>query len=267
MKIRALLLLCTGLILTNACCEKQVAYSKAEGSIRLLQYNVGAFSKHIENSTAMVADMIEELGADIVSLNELDSCNTRHNTFQCENLATELGEWNYHFSRAIAYKGGSYGNGVVCPEKFDHIETIMLDKGQGSETRCAILVETEKYAFLATHLDHTNEATCLDQANTITEAVKARYGESDKPVFLAGDMNSTPDNIVMKTFAQDWEILSDTTTLTAPCPNPRVCIDFILGLKNNAQYKVVGSQVPVIFENGSVETASDHYPIFVDIQL
>ncbi len=266
-KIKTFALLLAGAVCLSACCEKQSAYPKAEGSIRLLQYNVGVFSKHMENSMPMLADIVQELQADIVGVNELDSCNTRHNSFQCEDFAKELGGWNYQFSRAIPYKGGAYGNGVVCPEAFEHVETIMLDKGAGSETRCAIMVETEKYVFLATHLDHKDEATCINQANTITAAVKARYADSDKPVFLAGDMNSTPDNIVMTTFAQDWNIISDTTVLTASCPNPKVCIDFILALKNNAKYEVLGSKVPVCFESGNVETASDHYPIFVDVKL
>ena len=35
-------------------------YPKAEGSLRVMAYNVGAFSKFMQNSTSMVADMILE---------------------------------------------------------------------------------------------------------------------------------------------------------------------------------------------------------------
>ena len=37
-----------------------VYYPKAEGSVRIMSYNVGAFSKFLSNSTEMVAAMILE---------------------------------------------------------------------------------------------------------------------------------------------------------------------------------------------------------------
>ena len=42
-----------------------------------MQYNVGVFDKYDESSVGAVADAVRELGADAVSLNELDSCALR----------------------------------------------------------------------------------------------------------------------------------------------------------------------------------------------
>ena len=66
-------------------------YPKAEGSLRVMAYNVGAFHKFMQNSTSMVADMILEIEADVVGLNELDSINTRHKVNQVAELAQNLG--------------------------------------------------------------------------------------------------------------------------------------------------------------------------------
>lgn len=54
---------------------------KSQKALRVVQYDVGAFSKEIENSIPMISDMMKELGADVISLNELDSCNRRHENY------------------------------------------------------------------------------------------------------------------------------------------------------------------------------------------
>lgn len=54
---------------------------KSQKALRVVQYNVGAFAKEIENSIPMISDMMKELGADVISLNELDSCNRRHENY------------------------------------------------------------------------------------------------------------------------------------------------------------------------------------------
>ena len=85
----------TALILTGlAClallaagCKNKEAYPKPKGTLRIVQYNVGAFSKEIDNSIPMIADMMKEIHADALSLNELDSCNTRHMNNQTADLA------------------------------------------------------------------------------------------------------------------------------------------------------------------------------------
>ena len=91
-------------------------------SVRLMTYNVGAFGKELEDSAPMIARMIGELGAETVSLNELDSCNRRHNIDQAQHLADELNavaaaanhrqSWKGQFGRAMAYADGAYGCGM-----------------------------------------------------------------------------------------------------------------------------------------------------------
>ncbi|MCR4565913.1 MAG: endonuclease/exonuclease/phosphatase family protein [Bacteroidales bacterium] len=263
---KLLVLLAIATLVCSSCAQKS-AYPKAEGSIRLLQYNVGAFGKYMENSTEMIAAMIQELDADIVSLNEVDSCNRRHNTFQSADLAQALGGWYQTYGRAMAYKSGAYGNAIVSRETFTPGGTIALEKGEGSEYRSGVIAETERFVFVSTHLDHKNHEACLNQARQLSETVKARYEGYGKPVFLAGDMNSKPTNEVISLLQEYWDIITVTDGPTCPCPNPKSCIDYIMILKGGPSCKVLQSAVANEFKNGNVETASDHYPIFVDVVL
>lgn len=241
-------------------------YPKANGTLRLVQYNVGSFSKEIDNSIPMIADMMKEIHADALSLNELDSCNTRHMNNQTADLAEAMGGWNYRFSRAMPYRDGAYGVGIAVPDEIQDHMTIALPKDTGSEPRACCAVETPRYVLASTHLDHRSEGAAVLQAQTITAALKAKYGDSDKPVFLAGDMNSRPDSKVLAELKKDWTVLSvEDNTYSAI--HPKICIDYILRLNNKASIEVVGSGVPVKYTKGDVEIASDHLPVYLDVKI
>ena len=233
---------------------------------RIVQYNVGAFSKEIDNSIPMVSAMMMELGADALSLNELDSCNTRHTNYQLADLAREMGGWDYRFSRAMPFCEGAYGVGIAVPEKIIDSFTIPLPKGEGTEPRACSVVETRFYVLASTHLDFADEPSMVVQAGRINEVLASRYGRSRKPVFLCGDMNSRPDSRVLAELGKEWVVLS-CEKATFPAVGPSECIDFILALKNRAKYRVLGSDVPVSFKEGDVKVASDHLPVYVDVKL
>lgn len=90
-------------------CQQQKSYT-------FVQYNVGAFSKYDGSSVDAVASAVKEMKADVVSLNELDSCTTRTGCVdQLAEFAAAMGDWNHQFGAAIPYKGGAYGVGVASP--------------------------------------------------------------------------------------------------------------------------------------------------------
>ena len=258
--------------LFSACSGKSVMpltnspYPKAKKVTRIVHYNVGVFSKEIENSIPMVAAMMKEIGADALSLNELDSCNTRHENYQLADMAKEMGGWNYRFSRAMPYREGAYGVGITVPNEIIDSFTIPLPKGDGSEPRACCVVETRDYVIASTHLDHKAETSVIEQARIINEVLSKKYSKSRKPVFLCGDMNSRPESETLKELKKVWDVLSVDKFTISP-KNPRACIDFILALRNSAKFKVVGSDVPTVFKNGDVTVASDHLPVYVDVKL
>lgn len=246
-------------------------YTKKDGVIRLVSYNVGIFSKY-KDSITMIAAMMNELQADAVCLNELDSCTTRTGKVnQSKLLAQRMGDWHHFFAGAMPYKGGAYGEGMVVSPKYRNEGTyaLKIPQGSGAEPRVCAVFKTEKFIFLATHLDHVNESARIDGADRICKWAKDNYGDSDIPVFLCGDMNCEPNDAPLLRLKQDWKLLSVTknTYPIGPAKYPSKCIDFILALKNKAQYEVVGSDVPMAFKTGSVKEASDHLPIYVDVIL
>lgn len=236
-------------------------------SVKLMTYNVGVFSKYTDDSAPEVAAMIREKGAQAVAINEQDSCNRRHNVYQTKHLAECLGdEWHYVYRGAMPYVGGSYGEGLVTKDEVIDEYAINMPIGVGAEPRVCVVVETKRYVFASTHLDHVSDAARTDQARQISETLKAKYSESGKPVFLCGDLNSDPDSNPLKVLLKDWTILSKLEP-TFPSDKPVACIDYIMLLNNGAKVKVLKSEVCTEFKNGDVTHASDHLPLFVEVRL
>lgn len=246
--------------LANSCSQKP------QKALRVVQYNIGAFSKEIENSIPMISDMMKELGADVVSLNELDSCNRRHENYQLADFAKAMGDWNYSYSSSFSYQGGGYGVGVATKAEILDSFRIGLDKEDGSEYRSCSVVETPDYVLASTHLDHVSMTAQLHQAQTLTSVLVEKYGASRKPVILCGDMNAEPESETIKSLQQSWELVS-CTDLTYPADEPRKCIDYVFVLKNKAKYELSKTFVPMSFEKGDVAVASDHCPIFVELLI
>jgi endonuclease/exonuclease/phosphatase family metal-dependent hydrolase len=246
--------------------DEDMYYPKKEGSFRIMTYNVGAFSKtEGYNSTNDIAAMIQEAKADAVGIQELDSCNQRHNTYQLANLASKL-SWQYYFGRAMAYKNGAYGNGVVVPKTQKVIDryTIPIPKseGQNSETRCIAVIETDEYVFASTHIQMHG---AMVQVNVINNWVK-KYDNCGKPVFLVGDFNSYPDSEAIQALEGVWNRLS-SHELTAGSAQPNKCIDYIFCYKKGAPVKVIGTHAMTRFHKGDVTKTSDHLPVYADVEF
>lgn len=235
-------------------------------TITVMTYNVGAFGKFSEDSAGEVAAMIGEVGARAVALNELDSCNTRHQVFQAEHLADYLGGWEYSFGRAMPFAEGAYGNGVVTRDRIVRSYTIALPKGEGSEPRSCAVVETPGYVLASVHLDHISSEARILQAGIVNEHLVSEYGRTSKPVFLCGDFNDTPESEPLAVFSEDWILLSDTSYSYSSL-EPHKCIDYILALKNGARVKPLKSEVKDQFESGDVRHASDHLPVYVKVRI
>lgn len=230
--------------------------------VKLVSYNVGAFSKDKEDSTPEIAAFLQEIGAESVGLNEVDSCNTRHNVDQLAVLARTLGpQWNHQYARAMYYRKGAYGNGIVSKVKVLSGGRIALPKNGGSEARSCAYIETPDYVFAALHLDHVTEKARLEQLEAVTTSLKALYEAVRKPVFLAGDFNAEPGDAVITKAAQDWDILTPPE-LSFPADKPKICIDYIMLLKGTGTVEVLKAGV---IDPG--KGLSDHRPTYLEVKL
>lgn len=230
-------------------------------TLTLMSYNVGVFSKYQENSMPGVAQLIRESGATLVGMCELDSCNTRHNAYQVKDLADML-KWSYLFSRAIPYRGGAYGDGVVSQKPILFSIRVPLSQGDGAEARSVAVVETEDCVFGSTHLDHRSNVAALQQMQEINDWFREHYAGSHKPVFLCGDFNVYPDSEVIALAETSWTLISGTEN-SFPSRNPQKCIDYIFAYKNAAPVEVLGHRVIT----AGTEDLSDHLPVVVSVKF
>ena len=238
------------------------------GTLRIVSYNVGVFHKSGYNKMNMVADMLNEMKADVAGIQELDSCATRTGgVYQLRAFADALGDWNYRFAPAIPFQGGTYGIGIVSKKKFRILDSwaMTLDRGEGAEQRALNVVEFPKFVLAATHLDHRSDAAQLAQAKAITEALSARYAGTHKVVILCGDFNAKPGSKTIRELKKNWTIVSAQNN-TYDSSRPKQCIDYIMVLDNNSSYVLRHTAVASKFDDGDVTQASDHLPVYIDIK-
>lgn len=244
------------------------AVRKSENVLNLATYNVGVFNKSGVNSLFDIVRMMKTLDLDAISLNELDSCNTRSGkgVYQLKDFADEMGKWNYNFGGAIAYREGTYGIGAATPHKILNKWSIKLPKSDDKEVRALSVIETEKFVFCNTHLGLT-EKSQKDQVTVINNFVKEHFAKCAKPVFLCGDMNAEPHHAAIAQLEESWEILNDKDTFTFSTSNPVKCIDYFMLYRDAKGCNVVRTFVGRDLGKGAAVTASDHFPVFVQVEL
>ena len=142
----------------------------------------------------------------------------------------------------------------------------MLEKGIGAEPRVLVVSEFDRFVLATAHLDHVSAEQQAIQAATVNRIMQEHYGKSTKPVFLGGDMNATPDSKTLRILRRAWKVLTPGNP-TYPSDDPRECIDYIFQLDNGAGCEVLQAQVLDRFEAGSVQKASDHLPVVLDVRI
>ncbi|MCR5519614.1 MAG: endonuclease/exonuclease/phosphatase family protein [Bacteroidales bacterium] len=265
MKPNALIITLFSLALCATACNSD----NDEKIINLVTYNVGVFSKSGTNTTDMVAAMMKEINADVISMNELDSCTTRNPAYQIKDFAKAMYGWDYLYAPAIPHQGGKYGIGIAHrPElKAKRSYYINLAKAGGAEQRALAVCEFDDFVFCSTHLDHRVDEAQWSQVAQIDSLVAADFGKSDKPVILCGDLNALPDSKTISLFKKDWTIISPDD-FTFPAKEPKKQIDYVMVYKNAAgRVEVKDARVCKSFVTGDVKVASDHLPVLVKIKI
>lgn len=252
----------------NRSSEQMRTPSKTANVVRLATYNIGVFDKHDQSDYQLVSDMMREIEADVVCLNELDSCATRtHHVFQLERVADLMGGWDFCYGAAMPFQDGSYGVGVMTRERAIRKFVVPLPQAGGAEPRVLVVVELPNFVIATTHLDYSSSETQIQQMRMITQFMYRYYGASEKPVFLGGDLNAPPDSETLSELKQAWLVLSGTDIGTYPSDCPTTCIDYFLQLDNGVTCDVVATRVLDHFMSGDVRKASDHLPIMLDIRI
>lgn len=238
-------------------------------ALRLAHYNVGAFNKTQDSSIDAIAKMMREVEADVVSVNEVDSCTTRTGLVdQLADMSEKMGDWGCWYASAMPYRGGAYGIGISYDPKFKVVRTekVALPKLTGAEPRALAVVEFEDFVFATCHLDYKTEDSQLGQVAVINAYMDKAFGNGAKPVFLCGDFNCVPESDPIEEMLKSWKMISPVQ-MTYPAITPKKCIDYVFVREGICKVDVVDAKVYTDFKTGNVETASDHLPLYVDVKI
>lgn len=247
---------------------KEIA-KKANGTVRIMSYNVGVFNKYLKDGYQEVANIIKEADADIMLFQELDSCTNRTGkVYQLQEICSKLGNnWDYHFGAGLLnYQTGKYGVGIASDMPVKSKAAKNLNNYNDGERRGLAVMEFDNYVVASTHLGLKDEAQ-INQLAEITAFMQEKYGNSKKPIILGGDLNAASDFALMPELKKNWTILSTTSTATYSTEQDKYCIDYVLLFNNGAKVTVVDSKVVREAKSANVKTASDHYPIYVDLKF
>ncbi|MDO5036382.1 MAG: endonuclease/exonuclease/phosphatase family protein [Porphyromonas sp.] len=249
--------------------SQESAIPEEDKVVTIMSYNVLRFVYDKENpyNYETIAKLVHEKGAEAVALNELDKLTTRsREEDQLAHFAQVLGGWDFEFGSAMPYMGGDYGEGIATRESAVQKFSVQLPKGVGAEPRVMVVMELEDYVIATTHLDHVSDEAQIGQVEKITEEIAKLYKDSDKPVFLAGDLNATPDSETIAILEKDWIRLSGTEP-TFPSHAPRGCIDYVYQYNNGVECEVLHSEVVTTAEAGDMTVMSDHLPVLVKVKI
>lgn len=201
-----------------------------------------------------IANVISNETPDVVAIQELDSMTTRSGQKFVLNEIAERTQMHASYAPAISFQGGKYGIGILSRKKPLDIHSYPLPGRE--EARMLMVAEFEDYFFACTHLSLTEE----DRLASL-DIIKKSVGKSDKPYFLAGDLNDTPDSKFIKALQQDFQILTNLKKPTFPATEPTETIDYIAAWKHRSNnFANLSAQVH------EEPLASDHRPLTVQLR-
>ena len=232
------------------------ASAHSQDYLKLMSYNIRN-TKGMDNvrNVQRIANVINNEAPDVVAIQELDSMTTRSNQTDVLAEVAERTQMHANYAPAISFQGGKYGIGILSKEQPLSIRTFPLPGRE--EERMLMIAEFKDYLFACTHLSLTEE----DRLASL-DIIKNSASTSNKPFFLAGDLNDTPDSKFIKSLQQDFQILTNTKKPTYPAPEPKETIDYIAAWKENTD-NFANLSTQVVEE----PLASDHRPITVTLRM
>lgn len=189
--------------------------------VKLMSYNIkNGVGMDNRSNIQRVANVITATRPNVVALQEVDSMTARSgHRYILGELAERTNMYPY-FAPAIDYDGGKYGIGLLSREKPLSVHTVPLPGRE--EARTLFVADFPLYTFIGTHLSLTEDDRMASLA-----LIKAITDTCSKPVFVAGDLNDTPQSTFIKAVKEHYSILTPTDKFTFPADRPTETIDYI----------------------------------------
>jgi endonuclease/exonuclease/phosphatase family metal-dependent hydrolase len=231
--------------------------------MKIMSFNTQHCLNYVERKIDfdIMAKAIVDCGADIVGLNEMrdGECPPEFDA-QCRILAEKCGLENYYFAKALQFKEGGYGNGMISRYKIISAETIHVPDPEvrkyNGYYEHRVLLKARLENGLTVMIIHfgLNPDEAENAVKTVLENL-----ESEKCV-LMGDFNVTPDDPVLAPIRErmnDAAALFGGEKLSFPSDKPTQKIDYIFV---SPDIEIVSADIPAI-------VASDHRPHVAEIKL
>lgn len=242
-------------------------------TLRVATYNVhGCVGMDRQRSEARIAEVIAELSADVVALQELDLGRRRSaGVDQTRIIAEQLG-WHSHFHPAMERGHEHYGNAIISRYELKFCRASRLP-GKAPffcrEDRVAIAMDVETNLgtvhIINTHLGLGWRERML-QAELFTTADFQSPAGKDLPLILLGDFNSLsgsrPHWIITRHLGDVRKLVhARESTCTFPTRFPALAVDHIFVNTALQPIKVYAHRSPL------ARVASDHFPLVTDLVL
>jgi endonuclease/exonuclease/phosphatase family metal-dependent hydrolase len=189
------------------------------------------------------ASVIRELDADLIALQELDVDLERSGHIDQPTELARLIERSVHFFPTLEFDGGRYGMALAAVEELT-CRAIALPRLGSEEPRIAITTQWRGIRVATTHLSRDRRAR-----NAQTAFLAEMAGDLDTPAILLGDLN---------------EGVRALGPLTAAGFTPARASDG--PFRTQIDHVLLGPGLEPADARFGQTTASDHYPLVVDIK-
>jgi endonuclease/exonuclease/phosphatase family metal-dependent hydrolase len=211
-------------------------------------------------SLEQLGSYIESKHPDLVAIQECDWKLTRERAPQQSGKAymNELAYYSGMFGlygKAIDYKGGYYGVGLLSRYPIIKSERIYLPNPEPrKEQRVMLVAQIELpgpsvVTFVCTHL----EVSSAEQRKAQIEFINQKIQEIKTPVILAGDFNAKPQDEEIREGFNTYCNATDTVW-TFSTSKPSIKIDYIYGYPKN-RFQLVSTMTDQDCK------LSDHFPV------
>ncbi len=239
-------------------------------SVRVLCYNIHwALGMDGKYDVGRIAEVIKAAKPDLVALQEVDVGVKRSARVHEVRRLAELTGMAGRFGPTQHYEGGLFGNAVLTGLPILDVEIHPLPYTEAAPKlqtypRGAIAVtvvgpDGKPLRFVSTHFQHNVPEDRTAEAEAIN-GLFAADGDGLRTI-LAGDMNAKPDEEPIRILRRHWVYAGDDPpSPTVPVVNPTSRIDYIF-YRGAADFRL--KEARVVPE----ETASDHRPVFAELEL
>ena len=164
------------------------SYSGVNTTLRVGSYNI----KHggdVSLDMSIIAKDVTDLSLDIIGFQEIDQKTSRVGGLDTMKALSDASGYEYYaFAKAINYKGGEYGTGILSRYPIVEFEVIKLDSGS-EEQRCVghavIDVDGVLFDFFNTHLSFESLDLRTKQYKQLSELLA-----KCETYILTGDFNT-----------------------------------------------------------------------------